>query len=632
VAPVPAGQPRVRAPGARAAALAALAGLAAVNVATYAGVRVASAVDDVARAALAALVLFGLAGYGIVRRWLPEALREHELLWVLPVGACAAALELAVLGYAGVPFEVALGVVLALGAVLAVRAGRPRLPARAGELGWPAWIAVLVACIALIPMFRTGIATVIGPGSDAHLAAGTAEFLRDHHPLSVAPEEPVDRVPLVWRSKPPIYYGLAGVATLSGLETWEAMATTAAVLLALTVVGFFLLARVTLGAGLAGAAAAMAVVGLDRVVLQTVMHPYFNQTWGLVTLPFALVLAAAVARTPTRGGLALLAGFLLVGAFAYPLAVPIPLVALAALLWPRRAQLRALLPRGRRAWLLGGVLALVLVVPVLGVLEKAVSAGRVVLDPTASLETWGGDLFRFIPEHQFLGLPSTSALVVFGPLLLAAVVVELRRQPRQLALALGAVVLFGALAALWFRPREAGWYFHFKALAFTGPLFVMLAAVGLSRLRRRRLAAAALTLFVLAGLQGAKDETVATYDQLEPYMLEVREVDALLPPGASVRLDMPPSTQLWIGYHLAGQPLCSARPLTGTQYPRVPYSRRAQYVLADASKPLTPDAVGPPLWRNQGFVLHRLRPGLTQPPGAERCSQEMVQTVTRVTL
>ncbi|MDQ3741141.1 MAG: hypothetical protein M3389_09395, partial [Actinomycetota bacterium] len=314
-----------------------------------------AAVDEAARAGFAAFLLFAVAGFGLVRLWLPAALRRHELLWVLPVGACASGIELALLGYARVPFEANLAIVLGAGVVLGIAAvergaagpppGRaepdaapPSPGASFAGIAWPVWIGLLLICIALVPMFRSGFATVIGNGSDAHLAAGTAHFLTEHHPTAVAPEEPVDRVPLVWRSKPPIYYPLAAVATMSGLETWEALPVVAALLMALAAAGFFLLARETLGAGLGGAAAGMALVGLDRVVLHTTDHPYFNQLWGFVTLPFALVLAWAAVRTRSRGSIALLALFLAVGAFAYPLALPIPLVALAALLWPERRR------------------------------------------------------------------------------------------------------------------------------------------------------------------------------------------------------------------------------------------------------------------------------------------------------
>jgi hypothetical protein len=591
------------------------------------------AVDDAARAGLAAFVLFAVAGFGIVRLWLPAGLRRHELLWVLPVGACASGLELSLLGYARVPFEANLAVTLLGGVALGVLVARRREAADAGppspggsiaDIAWPVWIALLLICVALVPMFRSGFPTVLGNGSDAHLAVGTAAFLQDHHPTAVAPEEPVDRVPLVWRSKPPIYYPLAAVATLSGLETWEAFPVVAALLMALAAAGFFLLARETLGAGLGGAAAGMALVGLDRVVVHTTVHPYFNQLWGFFTLPFALVLAAWAVKARTRGAVALLALFLAVGAFAYPLAIPIPLVALAALLWPERQRLAAVrrVWRGPRSLLWLVPLAALLAYPAFGIAEKAIAAIRPVADPGFSLVTWGGDLLAFRPEHEFLALPSTTALIVLGPILAVAVAFELRRQPRALALALGGVLVFGALAALWFRPRDYGWYFHFKALAFTGPLAVLLAAVAVSRLRRG--ATIALAALVWLALLGATDELKVTFDQNPPSLTQLAELDARLPPDSSVRLDVEPSRQLWVAYFLSGQPLCSQRPLLETSYPHVPISRKADYVLAERALRKPFDATGEPVWRGERFVLYRQTPTV---PGHDFCSRRMQQTV-----
>jgi hypothetical protein len=600
------------------------------------------AVDDAARAGLAAFVLFAVAGFGIVRLWLPDGLRRHELLWVLPVGACASGLEMAVLGYARVPFAANVAAVLLAGVALAVVALRrerrvareegsaaapPSPGASLAEIGWPVWIALLLICVALVPMFRSGFATVLGNGSDAHLAVGTADFLQDHHPTAIAPEEPVDRVPLVWRSKPPIYYPLAAVATLSGLATWQAFPVVAALLMALAAAGFFLLARDALGAGLAGAAAGMALVGLDRVVVHTTVHPYFNQLWGFFTLPFALVLAVWAVRERNRGAVALLALFLAVGAFAYPLALPIPLIALGALLWPERRRLRAVkrLWHGPRslAWILP--LAALLAYPAYGIAEKAITAIRPVVDPGHSLANWGGDLLAFRPEHEFLALPTATTLIVLGPILAVAIAFELRRQPRALALALGGVLVFGALAALWFRPRDYGWYFHFKALAFTGPLAVLLAAVAVSRLRRG--AAIALAALVWLAVVAAKDELELTFDQNPPAITQLADLDAQLEPGASVRLDVDPSRQLWVAYFLHGQPLCSQRPLLETSYPHVPISRKADYVLAENELRKPFDATGEPVWRGDRFVLYRQAPTV---PGHDFCSQRMQQTVEEV--
>ena len=75
----------------------------------------------------------------------------------------------------------------------------------------------------------------------------------------------------------------------------------------------------------------MVVAGLDRLALLTVLNPYFNQTWGWVTLPFTLVLGwwvvqPGLSRRARQAAVALLALFGLVLVLAYPLAAPIPAV------------------------------------------------------------------------------------------------------------------------------------------------------------------------------------------------------------------------------------------------------------------------------------------------------------------
>jgi hypothetical protein len=589
---------------------------------------------EVALTALAACAMFAVCGFGVTRLLLPAAMRAHELLWVLPAGACSFALGLSALGYAQVPFAVNLPVVLAgfaaLGVFAARREGLPRRPVLR-EVAWPLWIAVLVACVALIPVFRAGTPTVPGTGSDAHLAAGTAHFLRDHAPTDVAPEEPVDRVPLVWRSKPPIYYPLAAVSVVTGQETWEAFAPFGAVLFGLAALGFFLLARDGLGAGLGGAAVGMAVVGLDRVSLQVIMHPYFNQLWGFAVLPFALLLAWRTAERgmsadAPRGGRAygLLALFMLVGAFAYPLLLPIPLLALGFLLWPQRHHLRRLW----RWWLVP--LVLLALVPLRGVVEKMASAVGVVADPNASLRTWGGDLLAFVPEHQFVGLPSTGWLLVLAVPLGVAIVWELRRQPRALGAALGAVLVFGIVAAAWFRPRDFGWYFHFKALAFVGPLALLIATVAVSRLTARAwLAPALLTLLVALGIEGARQETAMTYDQTPAWITGVGAATASVGPGESIRLDVDPPRQLWVAYFLADRRLCSQRPLLNTSYPHVPVSRKADFILRERAWGRPVDATGPVLWQNVHFALYRMSAAV---PGPEVCSQEMIQFIDAISV
>src|SRR5207244_3302009 len=127
------------------------------------------------------------------------------------------------------PFKLSLALTLASGAAAgAVAWRRTGPPTGIRCAAWPAYVAIMLACVSLVPLFRAGFVTVEGQGQDAHLAVGTAQFLQKHYPTSIAPEEPVDRVPLVWRSKQAIYYALAAVATLSGREVFETISALAA--------------------------------------------------------------------------------------------------------------------------------------------------------------------------------------------------------------------------------------------------------------------------------------------------------------------------------------------------------------------------------------------------------------------
>jgi hypothetical protein len=376
----------------------------------------------------------------------------------------------------------------------------------------------------------------------------------------------------------------------------------------------------------------MGLVGLNRIELFTGMHPYVNQTWGYMAMAFAIVLAWHTVREPSRGGLLLFAAFLGVLTFAYPLAAPIPLIA-AIVFWgfERRRQGRRLLRvprlRSKRQLLWIVPLFLLLLIPLQGVLEKTASSTRV-LAPGYSLANWGGDLTGFFPERFFLGF-GDAGMAAIGVLLLGTgLVLALRRAPRDIRWGLGAVLVFGVLAALFFRPREYGWYFHFKALAFVAPVAITAAAVGLARLRWAWTGALALIFLIGATRDGAAAQIGATFDQLPKSMLELKKVDARLPRDASVRLDMPADGRmLWAGIILSGQPLCSQRPVMETSYPHVPVSRAADYVLVDDDWRKPFDAVGPPVMTLDRYQLFHLRRNL---PGGDRCSRKMVLTVKRL--
>jgi hypothetical protein len=272
-------------------------------------------------------------------------------------------------------------------------------------------------------------------------------------------------------------------------------------------------------------------------------------------------------------------------------------------------------------------LGLFLLVPLGGVYEKMATATKLLLS-NEPLTTWGGDLLAWYPEPWFLGAKTWAALIVVGPLLAYLAWRALAAMDPRLRRAFAALLAFGVVFAVYFRVRDVGWYFHFKTLAFIAPILVALAAAGAARLRPR-LGYAALTVLLVASIAAARAEINETFDQLPKGVLALRAVDARLPPGASVRLDIDPQQQNWAAFWLHGQPLCSRRPLTGTSYPRVPLSRKADYAITErAPRDRPADAVGGPVMDAGFYRLWRLRADL---PGRENCSREMVQSVERIT-
>jgi hypothetical protein len=413
-----------------------------------------------------------------------------------------------------------------------------------------------------------------------------------------------------------------------------------AVILALSLLGFFLAARELLGSNLVGALATMGLVGLDRMVVHTAVHPYYNQLWGFMTMMPALVLAwRAVAdrgRAPARGTVGLLLLFLAIGAFAYPLELPIPVFGLAIFYWRERrsrrfdvepmppllAGLRAR-TEGRRA--LRWAFVLLLVVPLLGVAEKLSTGFAVAVDPTRSLFPWAGDVSAYFPTHEFLSIESAGLLWVAAPLMVVGIVLAISRAPRPIAWGMVAVLLLGLFGSIWFHHRDSGQYFDFKLLAFVGPIAVMGAAVGASRLPV--IGWVALLAFGLTAFHGADTELAQTGNQLSPEVRAVSTIPRLIGANRSVRLDMDPPLQIWVAYFLHAEPLCSQRPLLGTSYPHVAVSRRASFILADHFLLRPFDAAGGPIATVGQFQLYRERPGV---PGRDRCSRTRVQTVQGV--
>ncbi|HEV2768793.1 MAG TPA: hypothetical protein VGV40_01240, partial [Solirubrobacteraceae bacterium] len=647
-----------------------------------AGVLGYAAVWEVAPTAVATVLLFAVCGYAPTRLLLPDTLRHELALFVLPVGAACAALELTVLGLLRVPLPLALGVVLGASAmagaglaahdVRTMRAGRREAGGRSdqGAAGGvthaaPRWtllghrlvpvllplaLAALAASLALIPVFRTGFATVIGQNGDAVMAVGTAELLRSAPPTAVEPALPVDQVPIVWRSKLPIYYVLAGVAELTGQTAVAAFATVSAVLLGLVSLGLFLLARHLFAASLGAAAAVTFLVPLDRTVLHLAIHPYYNQLWGLLTLPFTLLFGWRFLERPSRRTLAPLALFALLGVFAYPLLLPFPALFLGVVAWLgwRRARVEGRrpgwiaalgLPRVRShpvGYAILGVLCLpVVAVLVRGVIEKTWSAGAVVF-PGGDLSGWSGPALPYLPFARFFGVEGTGPLAVGAVVgILALAVLGARALRREVAMALG-VMTAGALGfALSFYLRGQGELFYFKILSFLGPLVLALGVVGLWRACTRAPRAPARVALGVGGLAlvvalaaGTARELGETYEYATAPALELARWDERLPEGASVRIDVPPSGyQLWTWYMLDSRPVSIRAPLTGF-FPHPPRGLAGDFALTDARGPRPPDALGTPVLRNDGYAMYRLRPGPRLP---DTSSRRLVWPYTEIT-
>ncbi|MGI8512014.1 MAG: hypothetical protein ACR2NH_05225 [Solirubrobacteraceae bacterium] len=642
-------------------AAAALLGVLAVWLAREQGAINFKAVSDIGRGVGAALLLFGLCGWALARLLVTGSLDVHRWALAFPIGAIASALALTVLGLLHVPYGAGLAIVLVAGLVSAV-AVRVRLgPARvdpersAAAGGWigrvalPAWIAGLVIAVALIPVLREGITTVLGQNGDAVLAVGSAELVKHAPPGAERPELPLDRIPLVWRSKYPIFYSLAAVSTIAGLDTLQTFPLLNAVLLAFVALGFFLLAFHVLRTGWLGAVAVMALVPLNRMLLHVEMHTYYNQLWGSLALPFMLLTGWRFLRRPSRRTFGLFALFSLAGTFAYPLMLAFSAVFLLVAglgLWRRERAagrspgwIRALrLPRAPRSRLavipLGLATLAVSAVLIRGVGEKTISATRA-LAPGGDLSGWSAPTVAEFPFHRYFGLLDPGALVWLAVLaLLALAAYGLREAPREAAVALG-VMIAGALAfALMFKLRDNAELFYFKVLGFTGPMALGLAVAGIVALARRGRAALVAAMALLAVLAttvslNARRELSVTYAYASQPVLDLRDWGRELPPGATVRIDVNPNGyQLWAWYLLEPHPVSSTRPLVGF-FPFPNPGTKGDFVLRETGEPPPRYAKSPPVYSNVLWTLYRMPRDI---PGFDTSSRDTIESITRVPL
>ncbi len=614
-----------------------------------AGVVGVAAVPAVLRTAVAGLALFTVCGFAPARALVTGDLAPFRALLALPLGAALSSIALAVLGLLHVPFHVSLVVVivaaLAADARSFLRQGGVSLP-RPSEsvvtrVVLPLLLAAIVGLVSLVPIFRSGFATVPGENGDAILVVGSAVLVEHAPPTANRLSLPINHIPLQWRSKYPIYYALAAVSTLAREDPIRGFATLTALILVLTALGFFLFARYVVRAPPWVALLALFVVPLDRIVMYVTIHPYYNELWGQFSLPFILLFGWRFLVTPDRRSAALLLLFLILGLLAYPLMVPFPAFFLLGGGWVAWRRARAAgarpgwiaalrLPRFRARPLVW-VPTLVVVIPVAlvlvrGFLEKTLSALSV-LAPWTSLASWSGSALGFLPWPHFVGMPGTSWLNYVGLATICALCgLSIYRIHEPVRTALAVMVIAAVLIGIYFRLRTDGQLFFFKDLAFLGPYVLLLALVALGTIAASTRWRAAIGVFGIAAALvlvpvGAARELDATFDNATPSILALHAWDRALPLGTSLRIDVPPTgIQMWTTYMFNDHPLSALNPLMPF-FPHPPRGRKADYVIALRTQPKPADAIGQPLFSNAQFELWRMNPGV---PGPDVSSRQLI--------
>jgi hypothetical protein len=636
----------------------------ALALAIDAGVKGVSAVPAVLRTGVVTVGFCTLCGWAPARHLIRGELSLDRVLFVMPIGAALSSLELTLLGLLHVPLAVNVATVIigSLGAIAVTRARyRPReaepdsyrvesrgRPRRALSVAAPPLaVGLIVALVALLPIFRAGFVTTPGQNPDVILVIGSARLLQHAPPTARRAEEPINHVPLVWRSKYPIYYELAAVSLLAGQDPNAAFPTLAAFVLALCAIGFFLLARHMLRAPPRIALAVLLLVGMDRIVLSVTVHPYYNELWAIFTLPFILLLGWRYLTDPSRVSAAAFALFAALGLLVYPLLLPFPAIFLGGYAWlvnrRRRAEGQApgwiaalSLPSPRKhpwLWLPIAIVAIpVGAVLARGVFEKIVTAG-IALAPGGDLIDWRGGV-PYLPLGTYVGLPGGSALDYLGLLLVCAIaLMALQRLPTEVRRPLRWLVVVTAIAGVYFRHRRYGELFDFRDLAFLGPILLTLAVTGLGSLTRspRRAAAAAglagLAVAAVTVPAGASREINATFENASRSVLQLDDWSRLIPRDASIRNDVPQiGLQLWGTYMLHDHRLSALRPLGGF-YPHPPKGRKADYVLAMRTQPRPEDAVSAPILANSQFELWRMNPAV---PGPDVSRRGLIDDYTRI--
>lgn len=580
----------------------------------------------VLRGAVSTLIVFGACGWALAIAVLPRAWGAFVPLLALPLGAIASGLLLTAFGLIRVPLDVSLWITLALGlasGLLALQRRRlqPRTRVSGDRRLLVAWLAVLTLlfCLALIPAWRVNSLTIYGQNPDSHQVAGIAVLFQHTAPTGTDTALPIDTVPSPWRFRYPIFYPLAGASALSRLDPIQVFPVMAALLVAITALGFGAFAVRCLNAPAHAGPLVAAVVGLTVNTLHVAWHPYWNQLWGLAMLPYVLLFGWCMLEHLDARCTLLCALATVMLALAYPLALPDPLLILVLLAIAYRRGPRLVRAIRSRSWIVSALALVVLAPAVAGAALKLEQGLSQFLSPHGGL--WGGDVTTFTPIGEFVG---TGGALVPGLLVLGVAFLGLLRLPRRVAWATAVGVLALCLIDLRFRTTSGGAYMDFKQLSFVGAVVVALAASSVAAMlgsASRALAAAGL---VLAGAWSAaaviqdRREILRTGPQVTDEMFQLRSWARRLPPRASVRIDIPPSgTQLWAVYMLGDHPVDSPTPLLYTTYAHASFGWRAEYSLSlryqlnanpRVRRLVAPSgfAVDPPLFENAQFVLRKI--------------------------
>jgi hypothetical protein len=488
---------------------------------------------------------------------------------------------------------------------------------------------VVLVIVALAPAWRSGLTTIYGQNPDAHQVTGLAILFEHVPPTATDVALPIDTVPSPWRFRYPIFYPLAATAQLGHMDPISAFPAIAALLLACLGLGFGAFAVLCLRAPPWSGPLIAVAVALTLSTLHSVWHPYWNQLWGMAMFPWALVFGWRAVLDGGRATIALFVLMLLELGLAYPLALPYPILIVGALaVAHQRWRVASQLLRSR-SWVVGALTLVVLLPAVVGAGLKLAQGVGQLFSSTGGL--WGGDIIHPLAFGTFVGtdggiVPALIVVAVAGAGLAGVRLpgrASLPGLPRRSALALGISIALLCLLDLRFRLDGQGAYMDFKHLSFLGLLVLTVAAAGLARWAGRGNATAIAVsgvlgvMWAIAALPVGHREMLTSQPQVGPQLLAVRRWAHELPPGASVRVDVPPSgLQLWAVYMLGSHPVDTPTPLLYTTYAHAVYGLRADYSLSlhyvsepGATTRLAPRpllAVGPPLRSNDQFELWRI--------------------------